>query len=108
VSFKRDERAALHFTMSDIVHAFFIAHHAIFIAQQMLDQILRICKSFLKIGFFGHILFLLLQNQSSYIYNNKHFAACEESLEVLMVITKLAKYSSINLPIQQQIFCTLQ
>ena len=33
-------------------HAVFIAHHAVFIAQQMLDQILRICKSFLKIGFF--------------------------------------------------------
>ena len=75
-------------------HAFFIAHNAIFIAQQMLDQILRICKSFLKIGFFGHILFLLFQNQSSYIYNNKLFAACEESLEVLMVITNFAKYSS--------------
>jgi hypothetical protein len=33
-------------------HAVFIAHHAVFIAQQMLDQILKICKSFLKIGFF--------------------------------------------------------
>ena len=33
----------------------FIAQHAVFIAQQMLDQILRICKSFLKSGFFGHI-----------------------------------------------------
>jgi hypothetical protein len=64
-------------------HAFFIAHHAIFIAQQMLDQILRICKSSLKIGFFGHFLFLLFQNQSSYIHNNKLFAACEESLEIL-------------------------
>ena len=43
-------------------HAVFIAHHAVFIAQQMLDQILRICKSFLKSGFFGHIWFLLFQN----------------------------------------------
>ena len=60
----------------------------------MLDQILRICKSFLKSGFFGNILFLLFHNQSSYIYNNKLFAACEESLEVLMAITKFAKYSS--------------
>ena len=33
-------------------HAVFIAHHAVFIAQQMLDQIY---KSFLKSGFFGHI-----------------------------------------------------
>ena len=40
-------------------HAIFIAPHAVFIAQQMLDQILRICKSFLKSGFFGHIWFLL-------------------------------------------------
>ena len=56
-------------------HAVFIAHHAVFIAQQMLDQILRICKSFLKSGFFGHIWFLLFQNQSSYIYNNKLFCS---------------------------------
>ena len=40
-------------------HAVFIAQHAVFIAKQMLDQILRICKSFLKSGFFGHIWFLL-------------------------------------------------
>ena len=33
-------------------HAVFIAQYAAFIAQQMLDQILKICKSFLKIGFF--------------------------------------------------------
>ena len=33
-------------------HAVFIAHHAVFIAQQMLDQIY---KSFLKSGFSGHI-----------------------------------------------------
>ena len=102
-------------------HTVFIAQHAVFIAQQMLDQILRICKSFLKSGFFGHIWFLLFQNQSSFIYNNKLFAACEECLKVLMVITKFAKYSSIvaffavfcsyiskeiNLTTQQQPFCT--
>ena len=56
-------------------HAVFIAQHAVFIAKQMLDQILRICKSFLKSGFFGHIWFLLFQNQSSYIYNNKLFCS---------------------------------
>jgi hypothetical protein len=33
--------------------------HADFIAQKMLDRIMRICKKFLKLGFFGHILFLL-------------------------------------------------
>ena len=33
-------------------HAVFIAQYAAFIAQQMLDQIMKICKSFLKIGFF--------------------------------------------------------
>ena len=41
--------------------------HAVFIAQKMLDRIMRICKSFLKLGFFGHILFLLFQNMSGYI-----------------------------------------
>ena len=56
-------------------HVVFIAHHAVFIAKQMLDQILIICKSFLKSGFFGHIWFLLFQNQSSYIYNNKLFCS---------------------------------
>ena len=49
--------------------------HAVFIAQQMLDQILRICKSFLKSGFFEHIWYLLFQNPSSYIYNNKLFCS---------------------------------
>ena len=33
-------------------HAVFIAQYAAFITQQMLDQILKICKGFLKIGFF--------------------------------------------------------
>ena len=32
-------------------YAVFIAQHTVFISQQMLDQILRICKS----GFFGHV-----------------------------------------------------
>ena len=41
--------------------------HAVFISQNMLDRIMRICKNFLKLGFFGHILFLLFQNMSSYI-----------------------------------------
>jgi hypothetical protein len=41
--------------------------HAVFIAQEMLDRIMRICISFLKLGFFGHILFLLFQNISGYI-----------------------------------------
>ena len=52
-------------------YAVFIAQHTVFISQQMLDQILRICKS----GFFGHVWCLLLQNQSSYIYNNKLFCS---------------------------------
>jgi hypothetical protein len=29
--------------------------HAVFIAQKMLDRIMRICKKNLKLGFFGHI-----------------------------------------------------
>ena len=33
--------------------------HAVFIAQKMLYQIMRICKKILKLDFFGHILFLL-------------------------------------------------
>ena len=40
--------------------------HADFIAQKMLDRIMRICKKLLKLGFIGHILFLLFQNMSSY------------------------------------------
>ena len=55
--------------------AVFIAQHAVFIAQQMLDHILGICNFFLKSGFFGHVLFPLFQNQSSYIYNNKLFCS---------------------------------
>ena len=31
--------------------------HAVFISQKIIDRIMRICKSFLKLGFFGHILF---------------------------------------------------
>ena len=66
-------------------HAVFIAHHAVFIAQQMLDQILRICKSLLKSGFldiFGtyyfktHLVIFTIKN---------FFAACEECLKVLLV-----------------------
>ena len=63
-------------------------------AQKMIDRILRICKSFLKIGFFWHILFLLFQDKSSFIYNNIFFAPCAENLILLMILTKFAKYSS--------------
>jgi hypothetical protein len=56
------------------LHAVFVAQHAVFIAyQQMLDQIMRVLQKFLKHWF------LLSKNQSSYIYNNKLFAACEEN-----------------------------
>ena len=54
--------------------------HADFIAQKMLDRIMRICKKFLKLGFFGHILFLLFQNMSGNVLHNNFFAACIEKL----------------------------
>ena len=55
-------------------HAVFTAHHAVFSVQQMLDQILRICKSFLKSGFFGHIWFLLFQTNLVIFTITKFFA----------------------------------
>ena len=72
-------------------HAVFIAQHAVFSAQQMLDQILRIFKSFLKSGFFGHIWFLLFKTNLVIFTITNFFAACEECLKVLMVITKFTK-----------------
>ena len=49
----------------------FHPHHVVFNAQKMLDLIMRICISFLKLGFIGNILFLLFQNMSGVVAQTK-------------------------------------
>ena len=68
-------------------HAVFIAEYAAFIAQQMLDQILKICK----IGFFDIFCPYYFKTNLVIFTITNFFAACEECLKVLMLITKFAK-----------------